>query len=157
MAATAGAVQGGVGLYNDWRLASLSADAVETGWLGGKLYDPRKLEQLGRYLERRGVTLKVGDEHLPPGLSGAFARDGSELILGSNPTEYVVWHELSHLRQYQQIGKADYMALRRSRDYNAPEQFVFDMLENSAKRWSALTFAEQQHAIGYIERVGGMR
>jgi len=159
MAATAGAVQGGVGLHNDWRLASLvgSADAVETGWLGGKLYDPNKLEQLGRYLERRGVTLKVGDEHLPPGLSGAFARDGSELILRSNPTEYVVWHELSHFRQYQQVGQESYMALPRSLEYNAPEQFVFDALENSPKRWNALTFEEQQHAIGYIQRVGGMR
>ncbi|WP_248063454.1 RHS repeat-associated core domain-containing protein [Paenibacillus silvae] len=38
----------------------------ETGCLGGKLYSDKDLDLLGNYLEKRGITLKVGDEHLPP-------------------------------------------------------------------------------------------
>jgi len=78
-------------------------------------------------------------------------------VLGSHPTYYEVWHELSHYIQYRRIGKEVYMALPRSSDYNTPEQFVFDMLENSPKRWNALTYEEQQHAIDYIERIEGFR
>ena len=37
------------------------------------------------------------------------------------------------------------------------EQFVFDMLENSPRRWNNLNFDQQQHAIDYIYRVGGFR
>jgi len=68
-----------------------------------------------------------------------------------------VWHELSHYIHFKHIGKEAYMALSRSAKYNAAEQFVFDMLENSPKRWNALTYEEQQHAIDYIENNGGFR
>ncbi len=149
------------------RLADEGAQAlpvsasIETGSLGGQLYPAAKLEQLGSYLAKRGVALKVGDEFLPPDARGVFAvynSGGAELVLGSNPTAYEVWHELSHYIQYRRIGEEAYTALSRSRELgNVPEQFVFDMLENSPKRWSALTYEEQQHAIAYIERVGGFR
>jgi hypothetical protein len=68
-----------------------------------------------------------------------------------------VWHELSHFRQYQKLGRDAYLDLPRTKDFNAPEQFVFDMLENSPKRWNSLNFDEQQHAIRYIENIGGFR
>jgi hypothetical protein len=137
--------------------AFAEVDAIPPGWLGGKPYSADKLRQLEGYLQRRGVTLKVGDEFVPPGAAGAFARDGSELLLPSNPTKYVVWHEMNHYLQFRSVGKEAYMNLPRGPSFNAPEQFVFDSLENSPKRWNALTFEEQQHAITYIENVGGMR
>jgi hypothetical protein len=133
-------------------------DFVEsTGRLGGELYDAGKLAKLERYLDRRGIKLKVGDEFVPDGKAGGFAQDGSSLVFRSNPTNFEVWHELGHLRQFQKIGKDAYMKLPRSTTFNAPEQHVFDLLENSKKRWNALNFDEQQHAIDYIERIGGFR
>ena len=136
----------------------------DTGRLGGQLYDPKKLAQLEGYLGRRGVTLKVGDEFVPAGKAGGFAAspDGSAtLFLRSNPTQYEVWHELGHFRHWRQLGAGDYLGLQRWSRANPvqdiPEQFVFDFLENAPKRWNALTFEQQQHAIRYIYRRGGIR
>jgi len=64
--------------------------------LGGKLYGEKDLGLLGKYLEKRGATLKVGDEHLPPNKGGAFDGSTGTLYLRSNSTQYEVWHELSH-------------------------------------------------------------
>ena len=138
-------------------------DSGPTGRLGGQLYPVDKLQQLASYLARRGVALKVGDEHmLSSTMRGGFAKDGSELVLGSNPTYYEVWHELSHYLHFKSVGsKEAYMALPRWTPINpiqdVPEQFVFDMLENSPKRWNALTYEEQQDAIRYVEGKGGFR
>ncbi len=129
----------------------------DVGRLDGTLYSPKKLGQLESYLGKRGVELRVGDKFVPPGKAGGFDSQNGVLFLRDNPTNYEVWHELSHFRQYQQIGRDAYLKLPRTTDFNAPEQFVFDMLENSPKRWNALNFDEQQHAIRYIENVGGLR
>lgn len=134
------------------------------GRRGGQLYDPNKLAQLEGYLGRRGVTLKVGDEFVPAGKEGGFGAspDGmATLLLRNNPTQYEVWHELGHFRQWRQLGAAEYLGLQRwSRAIpvqDIPEQFVFDFLENAPKRWNALTFEQQQHAIRYIKGKGGIR
>jgi len=135
-----------------------STDFIDdVGRRGGILYSPKKLLQLDSYLEKRGVKLKVGDKHVPLGKAGGFNSEKGILFLRSNPTNYEVWHEVSHFRQYQKIGKEAYLNLPRTKNFNAPEQFVFDMLENSQKRWNALNFEEQQHAIRYIESIGGFR
>lgn len=123
------------------------------GRLGGELYDAGKLAQLEGYLGRRGVTLQVGDEFLPVGKAGGFNAAEGTLSLRSNPTQYEVWHELSHFRQFQKIGPEAYGNLSRVQK----EQFVFDLLNNSPKRWNGLNFDQQQHAIDYIQRVGGIR
>lgn len=123
------------------------------GRLGGKLYPPEKLEQLKGYLDRRSIALQVGDEFVPRDKAAGFDAKGGRLILRSDPTEYEVWHELSHFRQYQALGAEEYNGLSRV----AKEQFVFDTLENSTKRWTSLTFEQQQHAIWYIDFVGGIR
>ncbi|MFD2088467.1 zincin-like metallopeptidase toxin domain-containing protein [Brevibacillus brevis] len=138
----------------------------ETGRLGGTLYNDKDLRLLGNYLEKRGVTLKVGDEFLPPGKGGGFNYNTDELVLRSNPTQYEVWHELSHYLHYRRIGKDAYSNLPRTygpvpmndlTQFNAPEQFVYDMLSNSPKRWNSLNEAEQLHANWYIMQYGGLR
>ena len=132
----------------------------EVGRLGGRLYGQEKLARLARYLARRGVALKVGDEFVPTGTYGAFKYVGAgspAILLRSNPTQREVWHELGHYLQYRKIGPEAYRALPRNLDENTPEQFVFDLIENSPKRWQSLTFEEQQHMIEYIERIGGFR
>jgi RHS repeat-associated protein len=137
------------------RMVAPAAESMDlmAGRLGGQVYDPAKLCQLEGYLARRNITLQVGDEFLPSGYAGGFDAVTGRLALRSNPTEYEVWHEVSHYRQYQQLGFDAYTAQSRVQK----EQFVFDMLENSSKRWGALTFEQQQHAINYILRVGGVR
>jgi len=120
------------------RDASVDPDKTDfisdVGRRGGKFYNAKKLTQLEGYLNRRGIELRVGDEFVPFGKAGGFNADQGFLILRDNPTNYEVWHELSHFRQYQKLGKEPYLDLPRTKAFNAPEQFVFDMLENSPKR-----------------------
>jgi hypothetical protein len=139
----------------DFRQSSFAAKGADflPGRLGGELYDAGKLAQLEGYLGRRGITLNVGDEFLPAGRAGGFNAGERTLSLRSNPTQYEVWHELSHFRQFQRLGPESYGNLSRVQK----EQFVFDLLNNSPKRWNALSFKQQQHAIDYIQRVGGIR
>ena len=129
-------------------------DAIENGRLGGKLYSSSKLDSLGEYLNRRGFRLRLdGDEVLPPNVAAGFDGVKKELVFRRNATEFEVWHELSHLRQYQRIGPEAYSNLTRIQK----EQFVFDLLENSKKRWYGLSELERLEAIDYILRIGGIR
>jgi len=137
------------------RLSGLSStfDLVEdTGRLGGQRYGADKLSQLGAYLERRGITLKVGDEYLPDGAAAGFSASRKSLVLGSDPTNYEVWHELTHFRQYQVLGEDVYSAQNRL----TKEQFVFDKLESMPRRWNSLTPEEWGHARRYIQKLGGL-
>jgi RHS repeat-associated protein len=134
------------------------ADAV-VGLPSGKMYGERRLEVLRKHLESRGVRLDVGDEFLLPGQAGGFAvhpSGSARMVLPSNPTEYVVLHELAHYVHWRRIGTEAYLNLPRTTTWNAAEQFVFDMLEHPL-RWNRLSPAERQHAIQYIERAGGFR
>src|SRR2546423_1969445 len=97
------------------------------GRLEGDLYDASRLSQLGNYLGRRGITLRVGNEFLPANKTGGFNAMQRTLSLRNNPTQYEVWHELSHFRQFQKLGPDVYNNLSRVQK----EQFVFDLLENS--------------------------
>jgi hypothetical protein len=132
-----------------------AADAVE-GLPAGKLYGERRLEVLRKHLEKRGVELNVGDEFLLPGQGGGFAvrpNGAARMVLRSNPTEYVVTHELGHYVHWRGLGTDAYLKLPRTPKWNAAEQFVFDQLEKPT-RWWRFSDAERQHAIDYIERVG---
>ena len=146
-----------MGEYSDfgrWSNAAKGTDFM-TGRLGGELYDASKLAQPENYLSKRGVTLRVGDEFLPAGKAGGFNAAEETLSLRNNPTQYEVWHELSHYRQFKQLGPGAYMNQTRT----LKEQFVFDLLENSPRRWNNLNFEQQQHAIEYSQSqaVGGFR
>ncbi|CAN7457579.1 hypothetical protein LJR232_002921 [Aquipseudomonas alcaligenes] len=128
-------------------------DAMESvGRLGGKLYGSEKLAQLAAYLERRGISLKVGDEHLPPGYAGGFNAVDRALLLRSDPTNYEVWHELTHYQQYRSLGEEAYSAQTRL----MKEQHVFDRLESMPRRWDSLTPEQMGHARWYIDSVGGL-
>ena len=155
-----GQVQRGLGALDDVagaaglaRAAKGTTDFIE-GRLGGALYDPVKLGRLEGYLGRRGITLQVGDEFLPLGKAGGFDAVNRRLALRSNPTKYEVWHELSHYNQFKKLGPDAYSAQTRV----MKEQYVFDALENTPKRWNALNADQRQHAIDYILfTVGGIR
>jgi hypothetical protein len=132
---------------------------VDKGEIGGRLYGAERLATLKRYLGRRGVSLEVGSPDLPYGKAGVFMSnaDGSaRLLLKAQPTNQLVWHELSHFIQWRRLGSDAYRALPRSTSFNAPEQFVFDMLERPT-RWYRLTEEYRIHSAEYIEEVGGFR
>ncbi len=62
--------------------------------------------------------------------------------------------------QWSRLGSTKYLALPRdrvNRTINVPEQFVFDLLENSPRKWNTLTPQQRQHAVDYIEWIGGFR
>jgi hypothetical protein len=132
--------------------------------LGGKLYNSEKLSQLRGYLERRGIRLLVGREHVPESLAGAFEYTGTITIrLLDNPTEYEVWHEVSHYLHYRKVGPEAYSNLTRRyvegdlmQSWNVPEQYVYDQL-NGPRRWLLLNEEERAHASRYIIRLGGLR
>lgn len=129
------------------------------GEIGGNLYTAERLGKLERYLARRNVALEIGSPALSPGKAGAFIAnpDGSaRLLLTTDPTNQLVWHELGHFIQWKQLGSKAYLALPRSLQFNAPEQFVFDLLENP-NRWYRLTPEFQIRSAEYIEEVGGFR
>lgn len=124
------------------------------GRLGGELYDARKLQQLGGYLEKRGFKLRMdGDDIFPSHIAGGFDGPAREIILRTNPTQMEVWHELSHFRQFQKLGPEAYI----KQTTVTKEQFVFDLLENSPRRWSSFTPEQRSSAVEYIYRIGGIR
>ncbi|EAC7253710.1 hypothetical protein AF087_04125, partial [Listeria monocytogenes] len=94
---------------------------------------------------------------------GAFNAETGTIILKDNPTRYEVLHEVSHYIQYKNIGKGAYKTLPRAgktfdtKQFNAPEQFVYDMLSNNTRRWKSFTEAERMHANWYINNFGGIR
>ena len=90
---------------------------------------------------------------MPPNVAAGFDGVKKEIVFRRNATEFEVWHELSHLRQYQRIGPEAYSNLTRIQK----EQFVFDLLENSKKRWYGLSELERLDPIDYILRIGGIR
>lgn len=156
IAARLGRTEASAALRSELAAADEIADFLpSTASRGATAYGPARLEVLRRHLDQRGVDLVVGDEFLRPGASGAFSVPVSgrpQLILGSEPSEYQVLHELAHYVQYRRLGRAAYLALERSAEFSAPEQFVFDRLEHHL-RWRRLSDAERDHAIRYIEGV----
>ena len=105
------------------------------------------------------MTLEIAPPDLLPGKAGSFVTypDGSaRLLLKADPTNQLVWHELGHFIQWRRIGSDAYRALPRSTSFNAPEQFVFDLLERP-DRWRRLTPEFRIHSAEYIEEAGGFR
>lgn len=72
------------------------------------------------------------------------------MIFRDNPTNYEVWHELTHYQQFKALGEQQYSAQTRL----MKEQYVFDKLESMPKRWNSLAAEEMAHARWYIDSVG---
>jgi hypothetical protein len=138
-----------------WAVTDFADGIIDAG---GIPYGEKRLGQLERHLARRNVTLEVGSDALPAGKSGAFIADvdgTARLLLTANPTNERVWHELGHYIQWRRIGSDAYLDLPRVYGNNAPEQFVFDLLERP-ERWDRLTPGYRIHMVNYIELWGGV-
>lgn len=113
--------------------------------VGGAVYDMERFGgMLGRYLARRNVILVLNaDAELDLGVRGAFTQAGApkgwaRLLLKTDVTREVVWHELGHFIQWRQIGPEAYLGLSRKFGNNVPEQFVFELLQRTG-RWDRLS------------------
>jgi len=126
--------------------------------VGGQLYGAERLGTLGRYLARRGVTLELGAEVELAGYAGAFkahCNGTARLLLRSDPTTELVWHELSHFVHWRRIGSDAYRRLPRIGGNHVPEQFVFDLLQRPG-RWDRLSPLYRFHMVEHIEDLGGI-
>ena len=126
--------------------------------VGGLLYGTERLGNLGRYLSRRSVTLVLDADIELAGNAGAFIahRNGTaRLLLRTDPTAELVWHELSHFVQWRRVGPEAYMRFPRMSGNHVPEQFVFDLLQRPI-RWDRLSPGYRLHMVDYIERLGGI-
>ncbi|MFO0759487.1 MAG: zincin-like metallopeptidase toxin domain-containing protein [Byssovorax sp.] len=123
-----------------------------SGALGGRLLSRDELVELEKNLSSRGVKLKVGSKNLPQGKAAAFDSKSQVMILGDNPTEYEVAHEMAHLQQWEELGYEAYSKL----SVVAKEQYVYDTLTSSSL-WENLTEEEKYHAGWVIEYYGGIK
>jgi hypothetical protein len=123
------------------------------GKLNGEIYGQKRLNSLEKYLNRRGAELRIDDPKLPSRMRGAYNGRDNVMYLRSDATEYEVWHELSHYLHCKKIGKKEYMRLKRP---TGPEQYVYDQLRGSDRRWKLLTPNERDHAMWYVEASGGV-
>ena len=136
-------------MSNSIKNAPNSVDNL-VGRMGGELYGRQRLGSLTRYLERRGIDLRIGKSNS----FKVFPGDKRPVLtLKRNPTEYEVWHELSHYLHFNRVGKSQYLSYLRRPGVNIPEAEVFRSL---AGRWNKLNAKQQQHAIEYLRDTWGM-
>ena len=137
------------------------ADALMTGRRGGTVLGEARftdIQQMLMYehnvllwIDREGKVLQESNGALyrayPNGPSFMYVRPGV--------TEYELAHESFHMFQHEALGQGYFMSgMEKTAANLIREQYVFDqMIEPSV--WNSLTRAEQEHAIGYIRRLGG--
>lgn len=124
-----------------------------TGKLGGRVLTSEELTRVEAILESKGVALEPGSPRLAPRASAQFDPvPGGPLgqpavLLGPNPTEYELLHELMHVEQWEQLGAQKFSELSRLEK----EMFAYNRLR--AEFWDHLSAEERVHAQEYILRV----
>ena len=108
---------------------------------GGKLYPEKKLQQLKRYLERRGVELRetTGNPRFDAHRNGTGV-----MHLPRNPTALQVKHELSHYLDFRNMGFEAYRCLGRPRR----ELAVLERLQSN-RIWQSLNDIERNWSVDY--------
>jgi hypothetical protein len=125
--------------------------------VGAEPYGARRLELLGKYLDKRGVDLVID----PNAVGGRFnfitSTGRPRFVVGPDVKAEVVWHELGHFIQWRRVGGTEaYRRLPREYGNHVPEQFVFDLLQQPT-RWERLSPGYRWDSLKYIiEKWGGM-
>ena len=131
------------------RAQSSALRARAFGRREGFLYETERLRKLDGYLKKRGFRLLLEEPYLYGyNCSGAFDGELKDVLLKEDATCYEVWHEMSHYRHYQRIGKEAYLSL----DQATREQVAFGALKNNPRRWNLLNPEEHTHAELYLQR-----
>ena len=120
---------------------SLSSNSA----FNGELYSPKKLKQLVKYLERRGVSV-YGTEGNP--LFKGYSNGSGMMLLPERPTVLQVKHELSHYLDFKKYGFNAFKDMGRA----AREESVLNRLQKN-RVWDDLNQAEKQFSIDYVNRL----
>ncbi|UMY66459.1 MULTISPECIES: zincin-like metallopeptidase toxin domain-containing protein [unclassified Flavobacterium] len=140
----------------------------KTGNLGGRVLKASQIRQLRGILKRKGIHLIAeGDakyitrlfkpvdgfktiEDLfeamkGDGLRGAFNAHTKQFFLSKSATEIVVFHEMAHLRHFEEVGEI-YLTLSRLEK----ETYVWEQILASRNKWSD---SELRDALNYINDI----
>ena len=133
------------------RPVAQSPDMSSLYGVGAEPYGPRRLELLGKYLDKRGVDLVID----PNAVGGRFnyltPTGRPRFVVGPDARAEVVWHELGHFIQWRRVGGTEaYRALPREFGNHVPEQSVFDLLQQPT-RWERLSPGYRVRSVEYIE------
>lgn len=138
------------------------------GTLGGKILKASQIRKLRGILKEKGIHLIMEDDIksiiklFKPigqfdkvedlfyfmklnGKAGAFNPYTKQMILPRNTTEIVVFHEMAHIKQFEQIGEEAYKNLSTLEK----ETYVWKQIIENRQKW---TEAELNDALGYINR-----
>jgi hypothetical protein len=141
----------------------------KTGNLGGNILKESQIRKLRGLLKEKGIDLIVeGDVRSIKKLFkpidgidnvddlfyfmrqndkvGAFNPYTKQMILPKNTTEIIAFHEMQHVKHFEEIGEATYKTLS-PRD---KEMYVWREILANRTNWSK---AELEDALGYINRV----
>jgi len=79
------------------------------------------------------------------GFAGLFDHQNKQIILRANASEYLLFHEMAHLKHFEEIGDA-YLPLKPWQR----ETYVFEEIWKQKHLW---TKKEAQHALDYVNQV----
>lgn len=130
--------------------ARSAAVSIEGPDFRGRVLTSVELADVEAYLAERGVALEVGSQRMPVDAIGAFdptpGPDGRPaVLLGENPTEYHVMHELLHVEHWETLGPEGFA----KESPFQKEHYVYNRLR-SPHNWERLNAAERIHAAEYI-------
>ncbi|WP_298893676.1 zincin-like metallopeptidase toxin domain-containing protein [uncultured Psychroserpens sp.] len=78
-------------------------------------------------------------------VAGAFDAKGKQFFLSEKPTEYLVFHEMAHVKHFEELGDA-YHGLKAWEK----ETYVFEEIWSQKRKW---TNKELNHALNYVNKV----
>lgn len=114
------------------------------GFLNSPRLSRSELGKIRQEMADIGVKfVKNADKHLPPGVRGGFDFSSGTLYLRKGATRYEAFHEMTHAKQFAELGQKAYISL----GTYARESHVFNQV---FKNRSMFTSSEVKHAIGYM-------
>ncbi|KAB1231863.1 zincin-like metallopeptidase toxin domain-containing protein [Chryseobacterium viscerum] len=138
--------------------------------LGGKLLTRQEIEKIRQLLKDKGIHLIVEDDIVKikslfkPAdgfnsadelfsflreekiIGGGFDPENLQLILTLNPSELTSFHELMHVKHYEEVGRDAYLKLNKLEK----EMYVWEQIYKKGNKW---TKDEIQASFDYINEI----
>jgi hypothetical protein len=148
------------------------AQSKETiGNLGGNILKASQIRKLRGTLKKKGIILIIENDlksvkklfkpiagfdkwedlffymrSQDPPYVGLFQPNTKQFFLASEATEIIVFHEMAHLKQFEELGEATYLTLSTL----DKEMYVWNQILANRVRW---TEAELEESLRYINRI----
>lgn len=138
--------------------------------LGGKLLTRQEIEKIRQLLKDKGIHLIVEDDIVKikslfkPAdgfnnadelfsflreeeiIGGGFDAENLQLILTLNPSELTSFHELMHVKHYEEVGREAYLKLNKLER----EMYVWEQIYKNRNKWTEDEFRESLDYINFI-------